>query len=497
MKTTLARQAGAWPWQLPQWRRAAGAQAAPAGRPAVLALLMAVALLAQGIPGRAQAPAPQNAMAGLSDALGALVARVSPSVVEVSGEVYGMARGAGSGGVVDRQRSTGSGIIVDRDGFILTNHHVVAGARRVQVRLSAMRTPGVAHSIVPAVGSLLNAVVVGVDEETDLAVLKIEATDLSALPLADSDDLRPGQIVLAVGSPLGLTNSVTMGVVSAVGRQLAVDAPMVYIQSDASVNPGHSGGPLVDVQGRLVGVNTLILSQSGGSEGVSFAAPSNIVRDIYDQIRAHGRVRRGTIGAVTQTITPTLAAGLGLPRARGIVVSDLDPGGPASAAGLRIGDLISELDGKAMENARQFDVNLYRRTGAVATIDVLRGDTPLRFVVAVTERPDDPLRFLDLVSAERNLIDRLGVVGLDINREIAALVGGVRSVGGVVIAGRAGGDGQDSDLRPGDVVLAVNGTPVRDVAHLRLLVDPLPRRTPVALQIQRASRLMFLAFEIE
>src|SRR5918994_1370173 len=202
---------------------------------------------------------------------------------------------------------------------------------------------------------------VGAGAETDLAVLKVEQTNLPFARLGDSDSLAPGQVVLAFGSPFGLASSVTMGVISAVGRQLRDEDRMVYIQTDTPINPGNSGGPLVTTDGAVIGINTLIFSQSGGSQGVGFAAPGKIVRFVYDQIRSNRRVRRGEIGVFAQTITPSIAAALHLPRDWGVVLGDVYPNSPAANAGLRINDVILSLDGKPMENGRQFDVNVYRR----------------------------------------------------------------------------------------------------------------------------------------
>ena len=253
-------------------------------------------------------------------------------------------------------------MIVDAEGWIVTNAHVVENARSVRVDLVQPAPAG--GSILRPRSRRLPARVVGLDRETDVAVLKIEQSGLPALELGDSEALHQGQVVMAFGSPLGLENSASLGVVSAVARQLKPDDPMIYVQTDASINPGNSGGPLVDAAGRMVGLNTMILSQSGGNEGIGLAAPSNIVRSVYEQIRRSGRVRRGAIGVRAQTITPPLAAGLGLVFDRGVVLSDVLPSGPAAAAGLRPGDVVIALDAKPMENARQLDVNLYRRAPA-------------------------------------------------------------------------------------------------------------------------------------
>ena len=242
-----------------------------------------------------------------------------------------------------------------------------------------------------------------IDDETDLAVLKIDEKGLPPLPLADSDTVRPGQIVLAFGSPLGLDSSVTMGVVSAVARQLEQDDPMIYIQTDASINPGNSGGPLVDADGRVVGINTLILTQSGGNEGLGFAAPSNIVRNVFEQVRDYGRVRRGEIGVRAQTITPALAEGLRLSRDWGVVLGDVYPDGPAAKAGLEVGDIVTRRStasrwrtaGSSRSTCtagRSARPSRWRSSAGRKTMHVLRS--------TVVERDDDPMRFAALASAD-------------------------------------------------------------------------------------------------
>jgi serine protease Do len=394
-------------------------------------------------------------------------------------------------------QSTGTGVILHSDGYIVTNAHLVAAAIRVQVELPAA-LPGAAgaRSILRARGRLVGAQVVAVDEETDLAVLKIAEKGLPALPLGDSDDLRPGQIVLAFGSPLGLQNSVTMGVVSAVARQLEPEDPMIYIQTDASINPGNSGGPLVDTEGRCVGINTFIFSQSGGNEGLGFAAPSNIVRNVFEQIRTTGRVRRGDIGVFAQTITPTLAQGLGLSREWGVVLGDVFPDGPAAAAGLRIGDLVLALEGKPMENGRQFHVNLYgRAVGQSVMLEIERGGTARSLRVAIVEREDDPGRLAALAPSE-NLVARLGILALDLTPEVASLLPDLRVNNGVVVAAVSAHApaSREGTFKPGDVIHAVNRTTVSSLPELRAVIERTGPDQPVVVQAEREGVMMFLAF---
>ena len=262
-----------------------------------------------------------------------------------------------AGALLGSQRSTGSGVILSADGFIVTNAHVVDGGRRFTVIVPRPAVTGVpGRSALAPVSQEVPATLVGIDLETDLAVLKVALTGLPFARLGNSDSLAQGQVVLAFGSPFGLASSVTMGVISAVGRQLQDEDRMIYIQTDTPINPGNSGGPLVTAEGLVVGINTMIFSQSGGNEGIGFAAPGNIVRFVYEQIRTNGRVRRGEIGVFAQTITPALASGLRLSREWGVVLGDVYPNSPAAKAGLRINDVILSVDGKPMENGRQFDV---------------------------------------------------------------------------------------------------------------------------------------------
>jgi serine protease Do len=477
----------------------------PSGRAAQKAARLVVAALAAGVatpsPAHAQtasrtAPPPLS-LGDISRWFETLVSRVGPRTVQViaSGLVVDP-DAASSDGLVERRHASGSGVILDVAGYVMTNYHVVQGARRVQVVLAGR---GDGQSIVRPRGRTIDATVAGVDEETDLALLKVDAgTPLSALPLGDSDTLRAGQLVFAFGSPLGLDNTVTMGVVSAVGRQLEADDPMVYIQTDAPINPGSSGGPLVNAIGQVVGINTLILSQGGGNEGLGFAAPSNIVRTVYEQLRQHGRVRRGTIGAVVQSITPTLARALDLPQESGAIVSDVERRGPAGVAGLRIGDIVLTLDGKTIENGRQLDVNLYRHAaGDVAQLEVLRGGQRMALPVAVGERDDDPMRFAEMVSREQHLITRLGVLALTLSDALREQIGAGPSVTGALVAARASETAGEYGILPGDLVVSVNRTPVKGLDDFRQLIARLPPDAPCALQVLRQGQFLFLAFEIE
>jgi serine protease Do len=436
-----------------------------------------------------------------SEQLEALAERVGPSVVQVLtlGYATGDLADGERGVLVAPSRGSGSGVIVDASGYIVTNAHVVQGAHRIQVELP-VRDASVGRSLVRPRPRLVGAQLVAVDEETDIAVLKVAEKDLPALRFADSDTVRPGQIVMAFGSPLGLTSSVTLGVVSAVGRQLETEDPMVYLQTDAPINPGNSGGPLVNLAGEVVGINTLILSQSGGNEGLGFAAPSNIVRRIFEQIRQYGRVRRGEIGVRAQTITPLLAEGLKLARDAGVVLSDVYPEGPAAAAGAEVGDIVLRLDGKPMENGRQLQVNLYSRAvGESVRLDIERRGVSMTLSVAITEREDDPARFAALARPEDHLIARLGVLGLTITPDLANLLPDIRVRSGVVVAGASGEQvpGADGRLQPGDVIHAVNGRVVRNLQELRAAVEALERGDALALQIERDGELQYVAVRVE
>ncbi|HEY3120970.1 MAG TPA: trypsin-like peptidase domain-containing protein [Vicinamibacteria bacterium] len=468
--------------------------------PPVALLLSALAVCG---PAFAEPPAratsrPKSALASLSEDLQALAERVRPSVAQVL--VTGYAPAA-AGPLLAKQRGGGSGVILDPDGYVITNLHVIEGAQRIEVVVPPpVGPPGGGRSVLKGAGRTVEAAVVGVDRETDLAVLRVPEKGLPALALGDSEALRPGQLVVAFGSPLGLEGSVSVGVVSAVARQLEPESPMIYVQTDATINPGNSGGPLLDLEGRVVGINTLIFSQSGGSEGIGFAAPSNIVRNVFEQIRQRGRVRRGDIGARAQTITPDLAAGLALPREWGAVITDVVPGGPAAEAGLAIGDVVLSLDGKPMENARQFNVNLYQLpVGAAATLEVQRGTGRATVLVKAVERPRDPDRLAELVSQDRNVVGQLGILALDLSDpKVAALLPPLRARAGVIVAAASRDrlPWQDA-LQPGDAIYSVNGKSVLDLDGLRAAVESARAARSAVLQIERDGVLRYVVVPLD
>lgn len=276
-----------------------------------------------------QTTGPTNPLVQLSESIRALTNRAAPTVVEISVTAYTSSdHDGGQVSQVSRQHSTGSGVIVDSAGYIMTNAQVIRGAIGIKVVTSAIepsRSEATPHAY--------DGRILGLDPESDLALLRIEATGLPVLPFGDSDKLQKGDLVLAVGSPLGLRNSVSMGVVSAPARSINDDNPILYIQTDASINPGDSGGALVDTSGFLIGLNSFIVSQSGGNEGVGFAIPSNGVQSVYQQLRRKGRVAHTTLGVFVQDSSPLLSKGLNLPVSHGLVVADVVPDGPADRAG--------------------------------------------------------------------------------------------------------------------------------------------------------------------
>jgi serine protease Do len=379
----------------------------------------------------------------------------------------------------------------------MTNSHVVQNARKIRVRLIGLEHEERLNGSGEQRG-MLEAKLIGLDRLTDLALIKIEQSNLPFLELANSADLKQGQVVLAFGSPLGLENSVSMGVVSAVARQLDPDNPMIYIQTDAAINPGNSGGPLVDVDGRVVGLNTFILTQSGGSEGIGFAIPSNVVHNIYRQLSTDGHIHRGMIGVFARPITPALASGLSLGRESGVLLEDVTPGGPADKAGVKIGDIVLTIDGAPLDNIRQFALDLYRyKIGESAQLGLLRGNQKISVMVPVVEQPNDPARFADMVDPQQDIVPRLDILGLGITNDVRAMLPELRYDSGVIVAARTQGNSGSSGPQPGDVIYAVNGKHVDDVAALRTALQQLKPDQPLVLQVQHQDQLSFMVLDAQ
>jgi serine protease Do len=449
----------------------------------------------------AQAHPTPNSAGQFDSMVDALIKKVSPSVVQIIVTAYAPLEESGRGNagvVVGRQRASGSGFIIDPEGYIITNAHVVSGAQRVEVVLPPPSSDGSLASALSARNEIVPARVVGVAREKDLALLKIENTKLPALPLASYREVRQGHSVFAFGSPEGLRNSITHGLVSAVARQLDPDSPLIYVQTDAPINPGNSGGPLVNLNGEVVGVNTFILSQSGGNEGLGFAIPCATVRTVYRQLKQFGHLRRQEIGIGIQTITPSMAVGLGLSQKYGVIVSDVLPGGPAEAAGVMVGDVLISVDGQPIDNLPSVNYFfLLRDSSEKVQVTVLRGKTQEVLNVSTVEEGQDMDQLISLADPEKNLVPELGILGVEIDKKIASMLRGLRDPYGIVVTARVTGSTGDIPLVPGDVIRSLNTHPMTTLERLRAALKAMAPGVPAVLQIQRDSKLMFVAITLE
>ena len=436
-----------------------------------------------------------NALAEFSAAVEELCDSVSPAVVRIEVRLRGPVDNEDGrrAGLFSKQLASGSGVILDATGYILTNAHVVEGSRDVDISVADPSDPAMkdAHKH-------FAARIVGIDNETDLAVLKIDADNLPILSFGDSDRLRQGQIVFALGSPLGLENTLTVGYVSATSRQLKPNQPMFYIQTDAPINPGNSGGPPLDMDGNLAGINTMIVSQSGGSEGIGFAIPSNIAHRVYEQLRREGHVHRGSIGVVAQDINPLMSQALGLNRP-GVVLSDVLPHGAGEAAGLEPGDVILAIDGRPVTEAAQAQAQILQRaTGDTIALDVLRGSEKLRKTVAILERPNSRVALADLVSGQSNLVWELGILALTLDEKVTPSLPETRRLNGVVVAAiPAEFAAMNPGLMAGDVIYALNTTKVRSLEELRTALMDLKPGNPIILLTEHDGTLGYVSFTLE
>lgn len=388
-------------------------------------------------------------------------------------------------------QSAGSGVIVDSNGFIVTNNHVVEGATQITVTLSDRRE--------------FSAKVVGTDPKTDLAVVKIDAKDLPSLKWADYEKLQVGDLVLAVGSPFGLSSTVTLGIISALGRgNVGIADYEDFIQTDAAINPGNSGGALVNMSGELMGINTAIFSRTGGSEGIGFAIPSSIALDIVDSLQKTGKVVRGWMGVAIQEITPALAKSFKLPEQRkGVLISDVNENGPSHAAGIRRGDVVVAFNGKEVQNVSQLR-NLVARTmvGKDAQVKILRDGKEQTLAVKVAERPTDEMLAKKEPSAPKeqpetaklpdNVLASLRVQGLDAATmsqfNIPAKMAGV-----VVTSVESGGPAEAAGLQRGDVIQEVNHEVVKTLEDYQKASHKLKKDELAVLLLSRQGNSLFVA----
>jgi serine protease Do len=389
------------------------------------------------------------------------------------------------------EQSAGSGVIFDSNGFIVTNNHVVEGATQITVTLSDRRE--------------FTAKVVGTDPKTDLAVVKIEAKDLPALKWAEYEKLEVGDLVLAVGSPFGLSSTVTLGIISALGRgNVGIADYEDFIQTDAAINPGNSGGALVNVSGELIGINTAIFSRTGGSEGIGFAIPSSIALDIVDSLQKTGKVVRGWMGVAIQEITPALAKSFKLPEQRkGVLISDVNENGPSHAAGVKRGDVVIAFNGKEVQNVSQLR-NLVARTmvGKDAQVKILRDGKEQTIAVKVAERPTDemlakkepsaPKEPVETVKPPDNVLASLRVQALDA-ATMSQLNISAKMTGVVVTSVENGGSAEAAGLQRGDVIQEVNHESVKTLEDYQRAASKLKKDELAVLLLSRQGNNLFVA----
>jgi len=372
-------------------------------------------------------------------------------------------------------RGEGSGFIVSPDGYIMTNAHVVDDASEVTVRMTNRREYA--------------AKVIGVDERTDVAVLKIEAKDLPYVRLGDPETVKVGQWVVAIGSPFGFENSVTAGIVSAKSRSLPGDAYTPFIQTDVAVNPGNSGGPLFNLQGEVVGINSQIYSRTGGYQGVSFAIPIDVAVNVRDQLIEHGRVKRGRIGVTIQDVNQALADSFGLERPQGALVSSVERGGPAEDAGIKAGDVIVAVNGQAVESSGDLPPMIAEiEPGTKATLALWRDKSRKEISIKVAELQDEKVAAAEDVAGSEG-----GKLGLAVRPLNPAERKDAQTEGRLVVED-VQGPAAMAGVMPGDIILAVNGRPVDSVKGLRDAVEA--SGSTVALLIQRGEAQIFVPVRV-
>jgi serine protease Do len=376
-------------------------------------------------------------------------------------------------------RGLGSGFVINADGYVLTNNHVVDGATDIRVKF--------------ADGREMPGKVVGGDAKTDLALLKVEATGLPVIPLGDSAKLEVGEPVMAVGNPFGLEQTVTTGIVSATGRAIGAGPYDDFIQTDASINPGNSGGPLVNARGEVVGVNTAIASGSGGSVGIGFAIPTNLVKPIVTQLAATGHVVRGWLGVSIQPLTPELARSFGLPDTQGALVSSVTDGSPAAQAGLQRGDVITGYDGRPLTRWSDLPRAVAETpVDRVVSLEVLREGKRLVLTPRVARLDEDDRQ---AAAGTEPSAARLGIAARSVTPEIARSLN-VPATGVLVERVEDGSRAQTAGLTPGDVIVEVDRAPVANVEALRTALDKHPAGTPLLMLVHREGQALYLTVAV-
>lgn len=384
-----------------------------------------------------------------------------------------------------RERSLGSGVIVSPDGYIITNNHVVAGADEISVSLPDKRE--------------FKGKIIGTDPRSDVAVIKIDASDLPSVTWGDSDKLRPGELVMAVGSPFGLTRTVTVGIVSALGRaNVGITDYEDFIQTDAAINPGNSGGPLVNMEGQLVGINTAIFSRTGGYQGIGFAVPSSMAKQVMDSLIKTGKVVRGWLGVSVQDLTPELAKQFGVPDVKGALIGEVVEGSPAMKAGLKQGDVVVGYGGKQVDDSGHLR-NMVAATpvGRKVEFDIIRDKKKETLTVAIGELPKEMAGAEGgEVSVQNSVLAGVKVVPL--TAELREKLGLDKSVTGVVVSSvEPGSTAEDAGLAAGDVIASINRQEVKNVDDYNKLASGLERDEPVLLLINRKGSMLWMSIEAQ
>jgi serine protease Do len=379
--------------------------------------------------------------------------------------------------------SLGSGFIISSDGYILTNHHVVAGADEIIVRLSDRRE--------------FEAEVIGSDKRSDTALLKIEAEDLPIVKVGQSSDLKVGEWVLAIGSPFGFDHSVTAGIVSAKGRSLPRENYVPFIQTDVAINPGNSGGPLFNLDGEVVGVNSQIYSRTGGFMGLSFAIPIEVAMTVADQLRTKGRVTRGWLGVLIQDVTRELADSFGMDHPYGALIAKVLPNSPAEAAGLRTGDVVLKYNGKKIANSSMLPPLVgASAVGKNSVLTVLRKGKQQEIQVMIGELPEEDELAMRDAPAHKKRVRLLGLTVVNLSEEQREELNLRNGSGGVLVRNVKEGPARAAGIRAGDVIQMLNNSQVNSVSELKELVDGLPKGKSVAVLVLRKTGPLFLALKV-